>query len=227
MFSTNRPTQILAIFLLLSILAGCIRPEQVPTATPTGGDTVVNFSTMTPAGGSTTTAPVTLTDSDRLAIEAYVETQIGRPVTSGTIDIWRTIPFLNEGVISFSYTNPSGLLCVGVVMAFRDIQEQLTIFNGESHCATEPGTAVAGSWLLVSYNNPSQLLIATVGQFPNPPEAILAGRVIYSDGTILDNVSIDERNRLFNTRADVFVATQVQFIGQTGNIIADVIIPPR
>lgn len=221
----RRIAPFLGITLLMLLLTGCIRPDATTTPVPTGGDVPVNF-TQTPQTPVATTGNNNppLTTTDREAIANFIQTQIGRPVMAGTVDIWRSIPFLNESVIGFSYNNPSSLPCVGVVMAYRGAAGELIPFNGESRCATEPGAiALAGSWLLVSYNT-GQILIATVGQVLNAPEPVLTGRVIYSDGVQLQQITV-ENNRLLNTRPDVYVATQVQFIGQSGNVVADVVIP--
>jgi hypothetical protein len=216
-----RIAKLSAIVVLAWFLAGCIRPVEVtPTETPGGaignplGTPSISF---TPAPSLTSVTP-----ADVIAIQAFIQNIIGRPVATGTLAASRVIQLVNESVVSFSFNNPSGLPCIGAVMASRDSFGTLNIFNGEARCATELGaTAIAGSWLFVSATT-GDILIVTVAQVIGAAEPPLLGMVTYEDGNQLQ-VTLEE-NWLVNIRVGVYLATRIQFIGQSNTVVADILI---
>ena len=241
---THQSQKLLLICIFGFLLASCIRPETTPTPTAGGvipvnvtatpmilNPTSVSTTDITPTdpinGGSTTTSTV-LSEIDLNAIQTYIQTQAGHTVIAGTlaahrvIDVPQGIP--TEVFIGFTYTNPSGLPCVGVVMANRGVAGELIVFIGDAQCATEPGAiAIAGSWLLLSANTGS-IWTATVGHIFNPTLPVNAAALTYTDGS--QSQTNFDNNHLLSIRSDFVTANRVTFINSNGNIEADVFIQP-
>ncbi len=230
--------------LLVGLLTGCIRPDATPTETSpesvftpppgTSDQTIVPTvssvdgtpdAVATPPGPGADGVSTDFTEADLIIIQGYMQNTVGRPITSGTLAVWNILPFRAvEIVIGISYTNPSGLSCVGAVMASRDASGNLNVFTGDARCATEPGAqAVAGSWLLVSLST-GDVLTATAAQVFNPSTSVLVAIVTYGDGAAVQTDV--ESNRVLTLRTDFLTATKVQFINQIGNTEAEAFILP-
>ena len=239
---THKSQKLLLICLFGFLLASCIRPETTPTVTPAGNIPVnvtqppifnpttvpTEITPTNPNDGDSSSSSTNLSELDLNAIQTYIQTQAGRTVITGTlaahrvIDVPQGIP--TEVFIGFTYTNPSGLPCVGVVMANRGVVGELIVFIGDAQCATEPGAiAVAGSWLLLSANTGS-VWTATVGHIFNPSIPVNAAALTYTDGS--QSQTNFDNNHLLSIRSDFITANRVTFINQNRNIEADVFILP-
>lgn len=230
----------LMLGLIIGILSGCVRPvdEESITATPdpnTTINTTPSAPTFTPIPPATPISSVQVNPgelpdgvqaTDLPAIEAFILTQ-GHQISSGTLDVWQMLTLGDDFIIGFSYTNPSSLPCIGLVMADRDGSGLINVYNGDSSCATELGApAIAGNWFLVTNNQPSQFLTATVGEVFNPSATVNSSSVIYDDGQeiVVENV---QNNRFLMARGDSPAsALRIIFINELGNIEAEVFLTP-
>jgi hypothetical protein len=155
---------IVVLILASFILSGCIRPKPdiEPTAT---GQVVVDFQ---PTPFPTQALPIAtqpiqiptqssegelLTDEQARIIQDAANQYFvlaggfALPVAEGTFSAWNTLPIAPDMITSFTFNNPSGLPCVGVV-AYRN-EQPINVFTGGYHCATDLNAqGVAGQWLL-------------------------------------------------------------------------------
>lgn len=213
--------------LLLVVLAGCIRPLPEPTPTPdgfipidTGGIPTVDLSAPSPTPQVVINTPPPTTDSSNLPsaifqadlpiMQAYLETAFAKSISPGTFSVWKALQVGSDLVVGIAYKNPSGLPCIGVVMANRQVSGVLNPFNGEASCATDPNQkAVVGSWFLLTWGT-NQPLTATVGEVFNLSQAVQSASISYPDGGTLSTTDI-VNNRFIYVRSGSLTASSVQF----------------
>ncbi len=227
-----------SLVLVLLLAAGCIRPVDETSATPTttvSNVTVNNgsggpVSNVTPSIPTTPTIPVapvdgsiTLSSADLLAIENYITNQSGQALQLETLTVWWQQTSINpEEILAFSFRNPSGLACVGVAMGSRDpATGLLNVFTGGAACATELGaTALVSSWLLVAQIQPITI-VATIGELLNADGTVTGATVIFPDGLQIPILSSSiTSDRFLHILSPSFVtASEVVFFGQDGTEI--------
>ena len=222
---TTTGQKLLILGLMLGLLSSCIRPvdETTVTATPDPLINVNNTVTIVPASPlPNDPSPAGITAVDLPSIEAFILSQ-GRQVNSGTLNVWQTLSLGSEIIVGFSYTNPSSLPCIGLVIADR-INGVINVYNGDSTCATELGaTAIAGNWFLVTNDTPNQIfLTATVGEVFNPTSQVTSGGIAYSDGQAYSVENVQDNHFLAARTDSPDPATRVIFTNEFGNIEAEV-----
>lgn len=224
--------KLLILGLMLGLLSSCIRPvEETPvTSTPDPAQTVSNGATdvaISPPTPSLATpqSGTGISATDLPLIEGFI-LSLGRQVSSGTLNVWQTFTIGEEIIIGFSYTNPSSLPCIGLVIADRT-NGLLNVYNGEATCATELGTtAIAGNWLLLTNDSPPISLTGTVGEIFNPTNRVTSGGIVYADGQAFSVENI-QNNRFLAARTDSpQSATRVFFNNEFGNIEAEIVLNP-
>jgi hypothetical protein len=228
---TTTGQKLLILGLMLGLLSSCIRPvdETTITATP---DPLVNVNnggtsvSITPPTPSNDQSPAGVTAADLPSIEAFILSQ-GRQVNSGTLNVWQTLSLGSEIIIGFSYTNPSSLPCIGLVIADR-VNGVINVYNGESTCATELGApAIAGNWFLVTNDAPNEIfLTATVGEVFNPTSQVTSGGIVYNDGQAFGVENVQNNHFLAARTDSPAPATRVIFTNEFGNIEAEVVLSP-
>lgn len=231
---TTTGQKILILGLLLVLLSSCIRPvDETPvTATPdpfgNGGTgiTITPPSIATSPPNDPSGLPAGLSATDLPSIEAFILSQ-GRQVNAGTLNVWQTLSLGSEIIIGFSYTNPSSLPCIGLVIADR-VNGLINVYNGDSTCATELGaTAIAGNWFLVTNDSPNEIfLTATVGEVFNPASQVTSGGIVYSDGQAFGVENVQNNHFLAARTDSPSSATRVIFTNEFGNIEAEVVLNP-
>jgi hypothetical protein len=84
------------------------------------------------------------------AIEQYFVFSTGQqlPAERTSIDFWNSITINTDTLQAFTFTNPSGLPCVGVA-AVRDNGGIVEVYTAGYHCATDLSLqAIAAQWLM-------------------------------------------------------------------------------
>lgn len=225
--------------LLLVLLAGCIRPLPDPTPTPDGSIPInidiptVDLSGPTPTPAIVANTPVPTTDgtlpstifqADLPVMQSFLETNFAKSISPGTFSVWKALQVGSDLVVGIAYKNPSGLSCLGVVMANRQVSGVLNPFNGEASCATDPNQkVVAGSWFLLTWGT-NQPLSATVGEVFSPSQAVTSASVTYPDGAVLPTSDM-VNNRFIYVRSGNLTASSVQFSTAIGVEAQSAIIP--
>jgi hypothetical protein len=208
------------------LLAACIRPtETSPTATPGDVNTALTVPTtqvidngQNSAGG--TPPPQVIVSADQLAAQRFLESY-GAQLSPATLTLWSIQRYQNDLVLGINFRNPSGLPCIGVGLANRDAANNLIIFTGGYHCATELGTpGVVAQWLLAASTGEALIIIAG---WVTASDAFQAAVVF--EGNPEPFIVQPQNGNFIYVRTDFVFASVVNIANAQGSLLGQLAVP--
>jgi hypothetical protein len=158
------------VILMAVLLSGCIKPVNT-TGTPTP-----TYSFGIPANPVTSAAP--LPPSSLTLVDAFTR---GRGEMPTNLQLWYDQAHGPDRLQGFSYTNASGQICAGFLLA-APVADGWQPNNGAIVCATQPSVQALASTSLFATTD-GQPYTIVFGRVEDP--TVTAVSVLYSDGSSL------------------------------------------